>query len=613
MVFASGLFSTWLVDMAFYLDSTPRWVIILIQIYPPFAFYRGLQDLSKGVFFGQEGLKWSEIYASDIFLAEIYIFLACEAVIFLLVGLYFELVLPIGPGIKSSPLFCLPYSVRRKLQCCRRRAAPSKGNAEESADVRRERLRIEKEFEFIERVLNGDEEDIPLESDEENSSNEKKGKRKDGGDSSSNSSAGRDESAEGDAKAKRKVGVLVRGLRKVYHGRGEEKIAVHDLTMGIDVGECFGFLGPNGAGKSTTINMLCGYLTPSDGDVIIHGRDIRTDLDLIHLDMGVCPQDNVLWGDLTAPEHLEFYGMIKNLTGDELRREVDYWTEQVQLTKHKYKTSKQFSGGMKRRLCVAIALIAHPCIVLLDEPSTGLDPASRRKLWDVVEAYKANKRASILLTTHSMEEAEALCDRLGMFVGGKLKAVGLSAELKQRLGKGLKITLTTLEKDEESAKKLLLKYAPNLRLINTLAGTAHYEVNRSEVKVSKLFEVLNKKQRKYRIIDWGISNTTLEEVFLKVTMEDHLQHNPNEVWDADAKKDLEGYVKSPKPKENSSSDAQNTSNISKNDKTDKDTDPGELLRTGSGILRRKSAAPSSPSKAELEEASKSDSSSSSSD
>lgn len=197
--------------------------------------------------------------------------------------------------------------------------------------------------------------------------------------------------------------------------------------MGIDHGECFGFLGPNGAGKSTTINMLCGYMTCTSGIVEINGRDVRTDLDNIHLDMGVCPQDNVLWDDLTGAEHLQFYGMIKNLTGDRLQQQVDYWLRQVDLDSHVNKLSKEYSGGMKRRLCVAMSLIGHPRVVLLDEPSTGLDPASRRKLWDIIDSYKATKQASILLTTHSMEEAEALCDRLGIFVKGKLKTIGYAA------------------------------------------------------------------------------------------------------------------------------------------------------------------------------------------
>lgn len=132
-------------------------------------------------------------------------------------------------------------------------------------------------------------------------------------------------------------------IHKVYPGgcMGQDKVAVHNLTMHINKGECFGFLGPNGAGKSTTINMLSGYLRPTGGTATINGLDIKEDLDLVRLELGVCPQDNILWDDLTGPEHLYFYGRLKNLRGKELDDAVVYWLEQVNLTNAKTKFSRQ--------------------------------------------------------------------------------------------------------------------------------------------------------------------------------------------------------------------------------------------------------------------------------
>jgi len=201
----------------------------------------------------------------------------------------------------------------------------------------------------------------------------------------------------------------------------------------------------------------------------------------------------------------------------ELDDEVQHWLEKVKLTDAANKLSKEYSGGMKRRLSVAIALVGRPKVVLLDEPSTGLDPASRRALWEVIHGFK--RQCAMLLTTHSMEEAEALCDRLAIINHGKLRCIGASAELKQRYGQFYKITVTTPEKYEPKAKRFLQKIAPELREINTLAGVAHYEAPREGIKLSTLFSEIQKNQKRLHIIDWGISNTTLEEVFIKIATE----------------------------------------------------------------------------------------------
>jgi len=247
---------------------------------------------------------------------------------------------------------------------------------------------------------------------------------------------------------------------------------------------------------------------------IIQGLDIVQDVDEIHLQMGVCPQDNVLWDDLTGPEHLMFYGRIKNLRGKELDEQVKYWLDQVNLTQAKNKLSCQYSGGMKRRLCVAIALIGNPAVVLLDEPTTGLDPASRQDLWKVVLNYK--KECSMLLTTHSMEEAEQLCDRLGIFTNGKLAAIGTAQDLKSRFGKGYRLTVTTPPEFEEDTRKYIYETVPKATLLNSLAGTQNFQVPKNSIKLSKIFQKIEKDSKSKHIVDWGISNTTLEEVFLHI-------------------------------------------------------------------------------------------------
>jgi ABC-type multidrug transport system ATPase subunit len=212
------------------------------------------------------------------------------------------------------------------------------------------------------------------------------------------------------------------------------QLAVKTLNLGIERGECFGLLGPNGAGKSTSINMMVGLIEPSEGTAVIGGHDITKDMDAIYTLMGVCPQHDLLWDTLTGREHLQFYGRLKGLQGEALQSAVEEALRGVNLWNGKLadKQSKQYSGGMKRRLSVAISFMGSPLVVYLDEPSTGLDPASRRNLWDVVKSNKRDR--AIVLTTHSMEEAEQLCDRLGIFVDGQLVCIGNPKEITSRYG-----------------------------------------------------------------------------------------------------------------------------------------------------------------------------------
>lgn len=218
--------------------------------------------------------------------------------------------------------------------------------------------------------------------------------------------------------------IMLHHLRKVYPTRNGNppKVAVHDLSLGIERCECFGLLGPNGAGKTTTLRMMEGFLDPSSGFAVIEGYSIGADMDSIYSMMGACPQHDLLWQGLSGREHLLFYGRIKNLSGITLHRAVDDGLRSVNLFSVGDDLVSTYSGGMKRRLSVAIALMGDPLVVYLDEPSTGLDPSSRRLLWDVIKKARLDK--AVVLTTHSMEEAEALCDRLGIFVGGRLRCVG---------------------------------------------------------------------------------------------------------------------------------------------------------------------------------------------
>jgi ABC-type multidrug transport system ATPase subunit len=318
--------------------------------------------------------------------------------------------------------------------------------------------------------------------------------------------------------------VRVLRLEKEFkRGKGTFK-AVNGVSFGINSNECFGLLGHNGAGKTTTINILSGLFKPTGGNAFVKQFSIKTDIDTIHSHMGVCNQHDILWGDLSAVEHLMFYGRLKNLQGKELDKAVAAALESVKLSKFGHRQAKAYSGGMKRRLSVACALIGSPLVTYLDEPSTGLDPASRHNLWDVIIASKGKR--SLILTTHSMEEADVLCDRIGIMDFGRLQCVGTSPELKQRFGAGYTMMVTSSDRSQGSMKALLAfltKNWPSATLLNEpIAGSMKLEIFANEVKLSSCFRIMEANRDELKITDWGITETTLEEVFLKVTSEGFL-------------------------------------------------------------------------------------------
>eukprot|EP00929_Paragymnodinium_shiwhaense_P115857 TRINITY_DN8500_c0_g1_i3.p1 TRINITY_DN8500_c0_g1~~TRINITY_DN8500_c0_g1_i3.p1 ORF type:complete len:2086 (-),score=492.32 TRINITY_DN8500_c0_g1_i3:221-6478(-) len=230
-------------------------------------------------------------------------------------------------------------------------------------------------------------------------------------------------------------------LRKVYRTpEGIPKVAVHRLSFGIPSGECFGFLGINGAGKTTTLNMLTGAVLPSGGKAYLANNEIVEKQWQVRRLLGYCPQHDALLDRLTVREHLVLFGRIKGIPLTLLQQYCDRMMKELSLAPHVDKMAMTLSGGNKRKLSLAIALMNSPPLVMLDEPSTGVDPAARRLMWDVISTVSTGPRASsVMLTTHNMEEAEALCTRIGIMVGGKLRCLGSNQHLKARFGGGYQL------------------------------------------------------------------------------------------------------------------------------------------------------------------------------
>ncbi|MEB3251533.1 MAG: ABC transporter ATP-binding protein [Cyanobacteriota bacterium] len=226
--------------------------------------------------------------------------------------------------------------------------------------------------------------------------------------------------------------VCLQNVHKVYNGA----LVVNDLSLSIEAGEVFGLLGPNGAGKSTTIRMLTTLTQPSQGNIVVAGYDVNRQQLEVRRQIGVVLQQTSVDGDLTVWENMEFHGRMHHLSAGERRQEIDTWLDYVELADRREDKVKTLSGGMKRRLQIARALLHNPQILFLDEPTVGLDPQTRRRLWEIIQRLN-QQGMTMLLTTHYMEEVEYLCHRIGILDQGKLIEMGTLDQLRQRHGEGI--------------------------------------------------------------------------------------------------------------------------------------------------------------------------------
>lgn len=211
------------------------------------------------------------------------------------------------------------------------------------------------------------------------------------------------------------------------------KTAVDHLSLEIYEGEIYGLLGVNGAGKTTTIRMLTGLSAVTEGEAVIMGHNVKTELQEVKKITNISPQETAVAGHLTVKENLAFIGKIYGLTKEQTQKNIENVFRTLHLDEVQNQKAKTLSGGWQRRLSIAMALITDPKIIFLDEPTLGLDVLSRRELWKIISALKG--KVTIILTTHYLDEVEALCDRIAIMAKGKLMALGTAAELKQKTGK----------------------------------------------------------------------------------------------------------------------------------------------------------------------------------
>uniref|UniRef100_A0A673X769 P-type phospholipid transporter n=1 Tax=Salmo trutta TaxID=8032 RepID=A0A673X769_SALTR len=356
------------------------------------------------------------------------------------------------------------------------------------------------------------------------------------------------------------LGVAIRNLVKIY--KQGAKLAVNHLNLKFYEGQITSFLGHNGAGKTTTMSILTGLFPPTAGTVYIKGMDIRTDMDIIRKTLGVCPQHNVLFDILTVEEHVWFYGRLKGLSGDEVRKELDTLLEDVGLLHKRHEQTRNLSGGMQRKLSVAIAFVGGSKVVVLDEPTAGVDPYSRRGIWDLLLKYRKDR--TIILSTHYMDEADLLGDRIAIISQGKLCCCGSPLFLKAKLGTGYYLTVvkkegldtrtpssasaTKLPPDSDSSMSddtglgsdvsdlaalltLAQRHIPGAQLVEDVGREAVINLPQKSAEDSSLaifLTELDRRQADLGITSYGLSDTTLEEIFLRVAEETGVDVDPED-------------------------------------------------------------------------------------
>lgn len=298
--------------------------------------------------------------------------------------------------------------------------------------------------------------------------------------------------------------VRVKGLEKAYGSRK----ALSGVSLNVEAGSCFGLLGPNGAGKSTTISIIVGTLVADRGSVEINGRVITSDTDTLRSKIGYVPQEIALYEELNSRQNLALFGALYGLTKETIDKRADMVLEFVGLGDRASEAVKAFSGGMKRRLNIAVALLHDPSLIILDEPTVGVDPQSRNAIFETLRTLKASGK-TLIYTTHYMEEVEKLCDHIAIMDHGKVVAQGTLDDLIRTLPSQNHVVISLLdEADAERASALLPTW--------TMSGTS-IEATPEDLGAAIVEAVRTLEANQIELTDLHSSRATLEQVFLNST------------------------------------------------------------------------------------------------
>lgn len=300
--------------------------------------------------------------------------------------------------------------------------------------------------------------------------------------------------------------IEAKNVIKKYPG----KLALDELDLQVNEGEIVGLLGPNGAGKSTLIKIISGTEQFDDGELYLFNEKISKKSRKM---IGVAPQENAVYPLLTCYENLLYFGSLYGINGDTATERAEELLKKLNLFEKKDISSKDLSGGMRRRLNLACALMHKPKIIILDEPTTGLDPAVRNSMWRTTKEVAKDNKATLLLTTHYLEEAEALCNRIILVNSGKIIADGTPSSLKKMAGKEIAKVKSIPGKYEDFSQKI-----SEIKDVGEITITEHglvIEADNISIKIPEITRIFEK--NKETIVELSISKPSLEDVFLKLT------------------------------------------------------------------------------------------------
>eukprot|EP00923_Selenidium_pygospionis_P012148 GHVN01020655.1.p1 GENE.GHVN01020655.1~~GHVN01020655.1.p1 ORF type:complete len:1854 (-),score=254.09 GHVN01020655.1:1150-6147(-) len=363
-----------------------------------------------------------------------------------------------------------------------------------------------------------------------------------------------------------KQGLVSMGLRRVFPGaskgcckKEKNKVAVNDLWLDVPVGQCFGLLGANGAGKTTTTRMMIALEHASRGEAVVGGTSLKGDYVEFRRGVGYCPQFDALADYLTGMNHLYLFSRLNLVPDSAVPRLADKLGDILAISRYLSRETRSYSGGNKRKLSISIAMMGRPAVMFLDEPSAGVDPASRRQVWRLISAISKTGTQSIVLTSHSMEEVEALCQRIGIMRDGNFVALGSGSQLKSKHGKGFQIDINfdsrafakqQLERAEHSdggeaaevlipsksqsfvaleqeleiyVEKLFIRDVfPTAEVAEATWPRMVYEVPRGDdISMAEIFRRLETYKEQFFIRDYAVSQTSLDQIFVNLCREEN--------------------------------------------------------------------------------------------
>lgn len=290
--------------------------------------------------------------------------------------------------------------------------------------------------------------------------------------------------------------------------------AVNDVSLSIKKGEIFGLLGPNGAGKTTLINMMLGLLEATSGKIYVNGLSVDTNITQIKKSIGLVTQETVVEGELTAVENLRLFARLYHVPEEKVKGKIDELLRLSALEEFRDTYTGNFSGGMQRRLAVVKALIHEPQILILDEPTIGLDVQNRTELWNLLRKINKERGVTILLTTQYLEEADVLCNRISIIDHGKIVGVGTPTQLKQSIGMGVLIEVATEREHLDDISQIMKKELGGLPQISGDKVTVPYSGS-VPIALDKVLKKVN--AEKIKVVSISVHQPTLDDVFLKLT------------------------------------------------------------------------------------------------